>query len=607
MAFDTANTERQLQATLNAAYRSRSPLRTLWALFAGRRWQLALTVTLYIIKQSPVWAFPIVTGNIISWVTAVYSAHQAHRPIDPLATRHILLNALVMLLLIAQNIPMHTLYAMAQSSVVRNVQLVLRSSLVMRLQQLSMSFHDRAESGKLQSKVLRDVEAVETLSRLMIESLLQGAIVLAVAMVMTLRKSPTITVFFLLTVPVAVVLTRVFSKPMKRRNEQFRLELEDMSSRVSEMIEMIPITRAHAVEGVEVDKLHRQLLRIRRSGHKLDFSNNLFGSTAWATFQSFQLLCLLFNIYQCYQGAISVGDVVMYQGFFAMVVGAVQQMVNMIPQLTTGTESLRSIGEVLESPDVEHNEGKTDVGAVRGDLDFQHLGYRYDDTRGPAALRDINLHIKAGQCVAFVGASGSGKTTLMSIVMGFRRPTNGRLLLDGIDTSGINFRTFRRHLAVVPQQTVLFNGTVRENITYGLSNITQARLDEVLEMARCAEFISALPTGLETQIGTRGGRLSGGQRQRVAIARALLRDPRVIILDEATSSLDLHSEKLVQEAIERLIVGRTTLIVAHRLSTVRHANRIVVMNEGAIVETGGHAELLSQAGSAFSRLHALRT
>ena len=289
-----------------------------------------------------------------------------------------------------------------------------------------------------------------------------------------------------------------------------------------------------------------------------------------------------------------------------MVVGAVQQMVGMIPQLTAGTESMRSIGEVLESPDVEHNDGKAAVEQVRGEFVFDHVGFTYEGS-GRSAVANINLHVAAGECVALVGASGSGKSTLMSLIIGFRRPTSGRLLLDGVDTAGINFRTFRRFLAVVPQQTVLFSGTVRENITYGLSDISDTRLNEVLEMSNCAEFISHLPEGLQTPIGSRGGRLSGGQRQRLAIARALLRDPRVIILDEATSALDLHSEKLVQEAIERLIVGRTTFIVAHRLSTIRHADRIVVMNDGGIIETGSHEQLLAESTSAFSRLHALQT
>jgi ATP-binding cassette subfamily B protein len=194
----------------------------------------------------------------------------------------------------------------------------------------------------------------------------------------------------------------------------------------------------------------------------------------------------------------------------------------------------------------------------------------------------------------------------MNLIIGFRRPGSGRILLDGVDMATINFRSFRRFVAVVPQQTVLFTGTVRDNITYGLQHVSEAKLADAMEMANCADFVRKLPQGLETSIGSRGGKLSGGQRQRIAVARALLRDPRVIILDEATSALDLQSEFLVQQAINRLIEGRTTFIVAHRLSTIRHASKVVVMNEGRISEMGTHQELLERKNSAFSRLHALQ-
>jgi ATP-binding cassette subfamily B protein len=594
----------EVQTALVRAYHG--PIRTLWQLFSTRRSKLIGVVIFYAIKQSPVWMLPIITGNLITRVTEIYNAmHGGSGHIDPLAVRSIVWNAMIMFLLIAQNIPMHTLYAAFLSSSVRHVQLILRSALVVRLQQLSMSFHDTTQSGRLQSKVLRDVEAVEGLARLLIENLLQGAIVLTVALVVTLYKRPSVTLFFLVTAPAAVLLTRAFQAPLRKRNQSFRLEVEEMSARVSEMIEMIPITRAHAVEGTEVERLHRQLLRIRNSGQQLDTINNLFGSCSWAVFQSFQLLCLLFNIWQCIRGKITVGDVVMYQGFFGMVVGAVQGVVAIIPQLSSGIESMKSIGEVLESPDIEQNEDKLAVRNVRGQFTFEQVSFQYPGAERPA-LSDFSLDVKAGECLAVVGASGSGKTTLMSLIIGFRRPTSGKILLDGVDTSTIDFRSFRQYLAVVPQQTVLFTGSVRENITYGLHHVTEAHLAEVLQMANCTDFVSKLPNGLDTPIGSHGGKLSGGQRQRIAIARALLRDPRVIILDEATSSLDLESERLVQEAINRLIAGRTTFIVAHRLSTIRNANRIVVLRDGKLQEVGSSQELLARDGSAFGRLHALQ-
>jgi ATP-binding cassette subfamily B protein len=601
-----AAAEQELQNTLDVSYRGKTPLRTLWQLFHGRRLQLLLVAVLFTIKQSPVWVLPIVTGNIITHIAKTYAARQAGlAPADPRAVGLIVFNASIMVVLIAQNVPMHTLYASCLSSAVRHVQLLLRSALVVRLQQLSMGFHDSTQSGKLQSKVLRDVEAVEALCRMLVENLLQGSIVIFAGIIITLVKRPSVTLFFLITVPAAALLTRMFWKRMSTRNEKFRREVEDMSGRVSEMIEMIPITRAHAVEGAEVGRLHVQLERIRHSGQRLDTANNLFASSSWATFQAFQLLCLLFNIWQCYHGWISVGDVVMYQGFFGMIVGAVQTLLGIMPQVNTGIESIRSIGEVLESPDIEQNDGKLDVIAVRGSFEFEQVCFQYPGARRPA-IDDLSLSVKAGDCIAVVGQSGSGKSTLMSLIIGFRRPTGGRIELDGVDMATINFRTFRRFLAVVPQQTVLFTGSVRDNITYGLQNVSDAKLAEALEMSNCTDFVNQLPQGLDTPIGSHGGKLSGGQRQRIAIARALLRDPRVIILDEATSALDLESEFLVQQAINRLIKGRTTFIVAHRLSTIRHASRVVVMSDGRITETGTHQELIERQGSAFARLHALQ-
>jgi ATP-binding cassette subfamily B protein len=600
------STEEQIHAALDSAYRNKTPLGTLWSLFQNYHPRMVLVVLTFAIKQSPVWALPIVTGNIITAITHVDNARRnGHAvPSGPLVS-FMIVNAVIMFVLIAQNIPMHTLYARLLSSVVRQVQLVLRSALVVRLQQLSMSFHDNMLAGRLQSKVLRDVEAVQQLSSLLIDTLLSGLLILVAAFVVTLAKSPVTLLFFLITVPAAVALTRLFGGVIRERNEAFRVELEKMSGEVSEMIEMIPVARAHAVEQSEVARLNRRLVRIRRAGQELDTTSNLFGSSGWATFQAFQMLCLVFNVWQCYRGWITVGDVVMYQGFFAMVVGSVQSMVATIPQLALGIESIRSIGEVLESPDLERNDGKLAVQAVRGHIEFQAVSYQYPGA-DRLAVENFSLDVRSGETIAVVGQSGSGKSTLMNLIIGFRRPTAGKILVDGVDMEAINLQTLRRFLAVVPQRVVLFSGTVRENIAYGLEQVTDEHLNTVLELANCTEFIREMPKGLDTPLGNRGGKLSGGQRQRIAIARAMLRDPHIIILDEATSALDLASEHLVQQAINRLIKGRTTFIVAHRLSTVRHADRIVVMDHGKLAEVGPSAELLAQSNSAFARLHALQ-
>lgn len=569
-------------------------LLTLLRLYQGYGPRLFLSVVFFVVKHSPVWVLPIVSANIINIVSDP-AGHSLHE-IWP--------NLIVILLMIVQNLWTHTLHIRCLSEAVRGMETRLRGALIRRLQQLSISFHHDARSGQLQSKVLRDVEAVQSLSRQLFSSMVAGLLSIIVAVGVTVVKNPLLVLFYLVTVPISTVLIAGFRRGMGQKNREFRREVEQMAARVSESIQMIPVTRAHGLENTEITRIETQLAQVQDKGLRLDIFNAVFGAAAWVTFQIFQVFCLVFTGILAYLGRISVGDIVLYQGFFNTIVMAVSNIINIYPELSRGFEALNSIGEVLGSADIENNQGKRVVAAVRGDFSFQNVTYVYPGARTPA-LADLSLEVRAGECVAVIGESGAGKTTLLNLILGFLRPTSGRILLDGEDLNELDLRTYRRFLAVVPQDTILFSGTIAENILYGVPGVDEERLWRVLELANAREFVERLPQGLATVVGEGGGKLSGGQRQRIAIARALIRDPRVIVLDEATSALDAVSEMQVQKGLRTLIAGRTTFIVAHRLTTIREADRVIVIKGGTCVETGTPAELESRRGE-YYRLQSLQ-
>ena len=297
-------------------------------------------------------------------------------------------------------------------------------------------------------------------------------------------------------------------------------------------------------------------------------------------------------------GLIKVGDVTFYQSSFTTVVNQFSALINLLPILTKGLESVSSIGEVLSSDDVECNEGKEELASLKGDYLFKQVSFAYPGGE-KEVLSGLELSVRQGETIALVGESGSGKTTILNLLIGFILPSKGELLIDGKDIKGLNLRSYRRFISVVPQTPVLFTGTVRENITYGLEHVSEEQVRQAVEAANLSGVIEKLPQGLDTMIEEHGANLSGGQRQRISIARALIRDPQVIILDEATSALDSISEAEIQEALERLTKGRTTFIVAHRLSTVRGADRILVIGRGRIREQGSYQELMERKGEFY--------
>ena len=564
------------------------PMQILLGLYKGNYHKFFLAVIFFFIKHAPVWVLPIVTANIINDITSG----------SPETYQNIIIQAMIMIVLVALNIPMNYMYTRYKSLATRYAETGLRRALVRKLQQLSISYHKETQSGRLQSKIMRDVEAVETLSTQMFLSILNIALNIAIALIVTINKSLVVFIFFLLTTPIAAATMVFFRNVMKKRNNEFRKEMEETSARVMEMVELIPVTRAHALEEEEVQKMSGQLFAVAEKGYRLDVIQSLFGSVGWAIFQIFQVVCLGFTGFLAIKGTVMPGDITLYQSYFATIVSQVSSLMSLIPTIAKGIESVNSIGEVLLEDDIEQNEGKEIIKDIYGEFDFKDVTFRYNNIDRPV-LHNLNLHVDKGETIALVGESGAGKSTILNRVIGFNQVNSGEVLIDGHNMKDIDLRSYRKYLAVVPQTSILFSGTIRDNITYGVDNVDEATLDEIVKAANLTDLINSLPDGLDTMVGEHGGKLSGGQRQRISIARALIRNPKVIVLDEATSALDSISEKLIQEALNNLTKDRTTFIVAHRLSTIKDADKIAVIADGHCVEYGTYDELMNLKGEFY--------
>lgn len=562
------------------------PLKTFMALFKGYYHNLILAGIFFFIKHSPVLVFPIVTANIINLIIEN----------KPGSLHSIIINAIVITALLILNLPMADLQMHFRSIAQRSVEAGLRRSLVYKIQQLSIPYQKDIETGRMQSKMIRDVEAVETLSDQVFNNMMSIITVSVAAFAVTAVKSLTVLVFFLLMGPVGAFVVYSFRKQIFNRNRTFRKEMESASGKVAEMVELVPVTRAHALEDEESRVMGEQIEKIAESGYQLDMVQTNFGAVSWICFQLFQVICLIFTARMALKGLIPAGDVVMYQSFFTQIVGQMNQLLNLIPILTKGLESVTSIGEILTADDIEEDNGKRILTSMNGDYDFKDVTYRYPDNTDPAVL-NLNLHVNAGETVAFVGESGAGKSTILNLLVGFGQPSEGEIYIDGQPLSEVSLRSYRKFLAVVPQNTILFSGSVRENILYGTTGVTEEKFEDVLKKSGLESVIKNLPNGADTMVGEHGDKLSGGQKQRISIARALIRDPKVLILDEATSALDAVSEKEVSETLDSLGNSCTTFIVAHRLSTVRRADRIIVMKNGKMIESGIFDELLKRNGA----------
>lgn len=557
----------------------------LYKLLKKDRRQIALGTVAYIFQCLPAWVLPLVTSDVIDLIT--------YRP-DGYVLR-IVVAGIVMFLLLGLNVPATMWRSSITNNLIRKTIAQIKCAVVRKLQRLSITYHKEMEEGRIHSKFLNDIERVNGYYHTILDSLLPNLLGALISIGIAILKSPIVMLFFLAVVPLNLVLRTAFLKPINRDSRDNRIENEKLSSKLTTTLQMMTLTKAHGLVAAEEQLVNARIDSVMHVGMRLDKTNARFGSLLWAVNQMLSLVCLFFCVFLCIKNVITTGEVVLFQSLFASICSSVLALINMYPTLIYGEEAVRSISEIMQAGNVEQDEGRNEVKHLDGKVDFCNVCYHYPDEE-KLVIDNFDLHVKQGERIAVVGSSGSGKSTVMNLIIGLLSPTSGRIYIDDKPLDEMSMQSYRQFLSVVPQNSILFSGSIRENITYGLDHYDEETLQQAVKDANITEFLYSLPKGLDTMVGERGDKLSGGQKQRISIARALIRNPKILILDEATSALDNVSEFHVQKAIDRLVQERTTFIVAHRLSTIRNADRIVVMENGKMVEVGTYDELIKLGG-----------
>ncbi len=489
----------------------------------------------------------------------------------------------------------------------------LRRDAYNRLIRLPMAFHMQRKVGEWASRLASDLAEIQETIVLLVPQFLRQCVTLIGGVALIAYTSGQLTLVMLASLPLLVVIAILFGRFIRRNSKDTQDRLADSNVIVEETLQGVAVVKAFANEGYEEtryrDGLERVLAAVLRTAK---YRGAFVSFIVFALFGAV-VVVLWYGARMVFAGEMTAGELtrfMMYTMFVAGAMGSFAEIYSSLQRALGATHRVRELlyekPEDLEPATPAPSTNGDSQRRFRGEVAFEHVAFTYPSRPDAEVLHDVTLTAQAGQRIALVGPSGAGKSTIVSLLLRFYDPTRGRILIDGRDACEYPLHQLRNQTAIVPQDVLLFGRSIGENIAYGKPGASAAEIIDAARKANAHDFIAAFPEGYKTQVGERGVQLSGGQRQRVAIARAILRDPAILILDEATSSLDSESESLVLQALETLMQGRTSIIIAHRLSTVRGADRIYVVKDGATVEQGTHAELLTREDGIYRMLSELQ-
>ncbi|MFC4452857.1 ABC transporter ATP-binding protein [Deinococcus sonorensis] len=479
----------------------------------------------------------------------------------------------------------------------------MRRDLFAHLQRQPFSFYDRQRTGQLMSRITNDLFAVGELAHHGPEDLTVAVLKFLGAFLILLTVNAGLTLIVFCFLPVMVAYAMYASRRMNTALAESRARIADINVQVEDTLSGIRVVQSFTNEAAEqqrFDLQNRRFVDSRRAGH---WSEALFSQGMTAFTQLMTVALLVFGGVAIVHARLEPGQLVTYLLYLGALIDSVQRFINIARLLQEGVTGFDRFVELMQvAPALQDRPDATELVRVRGEVEFRNVTFRYRPDSAPV-LTHFDLHIRAGEFVALVGPSGAGKSTVCALIPRFYDPEEGQVLVDGVPVQQLQLQSLRRHIGVVQQEVYLFAGTVMDNIRYGNLDVPESQVIEAARLAGAHDFIEALPQGYHTELGQRGITLSGGQKQRLSLARVLVKDPPILILDEATSALDNESEQAVQHALEHLARHRTTLVIAHRLSTVRNAQRIVVLTPDGIAEQGTHDELM-RAGGVYAHLQA---